>query len=226
MRSIVEILSPALSSALTTLDRVKGELDITTTTYDVTLLAKINEASSDVEAALGFRVPKEDVRETFWHDAVSLPVPSIHGARVPPQTTLFLTRKKVRAIASVVVDDATLDPSEYRLDPDAGLLDRLDSSGYPCTWRFCKSVIIAMTAGYILPGIDGRDLDYGIEGAVVALVSSYWAARGRDPTLKGETVPGVIQREWWIGAVGDPELLPPRVLASLSQFRRPVVQVA
>lgn len=225
MRSIVEILSAASSSALTTLDRVKGELSITTNAYDVTLQAKINEASSDIEAALGFRVPKEDVRETFWHDQVSLAVHGVRGAGTPSLTTLFLSRKKVRSIASVVVDDDTLDASEYRLDPDAGLLDRLDSSGCPSIWRFSKSVIIAMTAGYILPPDENRDLDYGIEGAVVALVSSYWAARGRDPTLKAETIPGVIQREWWVGAVGDPELLPPRVLASLSQFRRPLVAV-
>jgi hypothetical protein len=80
-------------------------------------------------------------------------------------------------------------------------------------------VIVAYTGGFILPGQTGRNLDYAIEGAVVALVSDYWASRGRDPTLRAETIPGVIERQWWIGAVGDPSLLPPRVLASLP--RRP-----
>ena len=80
--------------------------------------------------------------------------------------------------------------------------------------------------GLRLPGEDGRNLAYAIEGAVVALVSDYWASRGRDPTLRSESIPGVIDRQFWVGAVGDPGLLPPRVLASIAPFRRPAVAVA
>ena len=118
-----------------------------------------------------------------------------------------------------------LDPSAYRLDPDAGLLDRLSTDGIPCAWRFCKSVVVAYTGGFILPGQDGRNLAFAIEGAVVALVSDYWASRGRDPTLRSESIRGVIDRQFWVGAVGDPGLLPPRVLASIAPFRRPAVAV-
>jgi hypothetical protein len=172
-------------------------------------------------AALGKRLPREDVKETFWHDDDGHP---LHFGN-PAQTTLFLNRTPISAIASVTVDDIVLDPSEYRLDPDAGLLDRLSTDGIPCTWRFRKSVIVAYTGGYVLPGETGRNLAYGIEGAVVALVSDYWASRGRDPTLRSESIPGVIDRQFWVGAVGDPGLLPPRVLASIAPFRRPAVAV-
>jgi hypothetical protein len=78
-------------------------------------------------------------------------------------------------------------------------------------------------AGFILPGEGGRNLPPAIEGAVVALVSDYWASRGRDPTLRAETM---IERQFWVGAVGDPAMLPPRVLASIAPFRRPAVAVA
>ncbi len=74
--------------------------------------------------------------------------------------------------------------------------------------------------------MSGRNLPPAIEGAVVALVSDYWASRGRDPTLRAETIPGVIERQFWVGAVGDPAMLPPRVLASIAPFRRPAVAVA
>jgi uncharacterized phiE125 gp8 family phage protein len=225
MRSIVEIVTPAESELLTTLERVRAELNITTDANDEILEAKIAEASSDIQAAVGKRLPREDVKETFWHDD------EMHVLRVahmgnPAQTTLFLNRTPVSAIVSVTVDDLVLDPSAYRLDPDAGLLDRLSTDGIPCAWRFCKSVIVAYTGGFILPGQDGRNLAYAIEGAVVALVLDYWASRGRDPTLRSESIPGVIDRQFWVGAVGDPGLLPPRVLASLSGFRRPSVAVA
>ena len=65
----------------------------------------------------------------------------------PAQTTLFLNRTPVSAIASVTVDDIVLDPSAYRLDHDAGLLDRLSTDGFTCAWCFCKSVIVAYTGG-------------------------------------------------------------------------------
>jgi uncharacterized phiE125 gp8 family phage protein len=222
MRSIVEIVTPAESELLTTLERVKAELQITTDANDEILEAKIAEASSDIQAALGKRLPRENLKETFWHDD-ELRVAHLGN---PAQTTLFLNRTPVAAIASVTVDDIVLDPSEYRLDPDAGLLDRLSTDGIPCAWRFCKSVIVAYIGGFILPGQDGRNLAYAIEGAVVALVSDYWASRGRDPTLRSESIPGVIDRQFWVGAVGDPGLLPPRVLASIAPFRRPAVAVA
>lgn len=224
MRSVVEIVTPAESELLTTLERVKAELQITTDANDKILEAKIAETSSDIQA-VGKRLPQEDVKETFWHDD------DRHLQRVahfgnPAQTTLFLNRTPVSAIAGVTVDDIVLDPSGYRLDPDAGLLDRLSTDGIPCAWCFRKSVIVAYTGGFIPPGQDGRNLAHAIEGAVVALVSDYWAGRGRDPTLRSESIPGVIDRQFWVGAVGDPGLLPPRVLASIAPFRRPAVAVA
>lgn len=224
MRSIVAITSPAASDLLTTLERVKGELDITTGAKDEVLKAKIAEASSDIEQAMGYRLPSEQVTQTFWHDtplhAHSLP----HHWGNPAQTTLFLSRTPVSAVASVTVDDTVLDSSEYRIDRDTGLLDRVSTDGHPCEWWFCKSVIVAYTGGFILPGNTGRNLPYAIEGAVVALVCDYWAAKGRDPTLRAQTIPGVIEQQFWVGAVGDPTLLPPRVLASLP--RRPNYAVA
>jgi uncharacterized phiE125 gp8 family phage protein len=225
MRSVVEIVTPAKSELLTTLERVKAELQITTDANDEILDAKVAEASSDIQAALGKRLPREDVKETFWHDDDGYPLRAVYFGN-PAQTTLFLNRTPVSAIASVAADDIVLDPSEYRLDPDAGLLDRLSTDGIPCVWCFRKSVVVAYTGGFILPGQDGRNLAYAIEGAVVALVSDYWASRGRDPTLRSESIPGVIDRQFWVGAVGDPGLLPPRVLASIAPFRRPAVAAA
>jgi uncharacterized phiE125 gp8 family phage protein len=221
MRSVVEIVMPAASELLTTLERVKAELQITTAANDEILEAKIAEASSDIQASVGKRLPREDVKETFWHDDERHVLRVAHFGK-PAQTTLFLNRTPVSAIASVTVDDIVLGPSEYRLD----LLDRLSSDGISCAWCFCKSVVVAYTGGYILPGQDGRNLAYAIEGAVVALVSDYWASRGRDPTLRSESIPGVIDRQFWVSAVGDPGLLPPRVLASIAPFRRPAVAVA
>ena len=68
MRSIVTVASPALETALTTLERVKLELNITNAASDEILQDKIDEASDDIEAALGFRVVRETAEQTFWHE--------------------------------------------------------------------------------------------------------------------------------------------------------------
>lgn len=223
LRSNVEILTPAKSDLLTTLSRAKLELKIDTNEYNDILNAKIEEASSDIQAAMGYRLPLEDVRETFWSDEPGFGLGAVFafGSNTPARTTLFLKRTPVTSITSVTVDDTVLAPSEIRIDNGTGLLDRLSSSGSPCEWRFCKSVIVLYSGGFVLPGNVGRNLEYAVEGAVLSLLTDYWASRGRDPLIKSVDVPGVRRVEYWVGAVGDPALLPPRVLASISQFRRP-----
>jgi hypothetical protein len=227
MRSVIEIVTAAESELLTTLARVKRELNVSNNANDDLLKDKIAEASSDIELAIGARLPREDVRETFWHDEAEHLPSHRHHHHTSAQTTLFLTRRPAIEITGVTVDDEPLDAADsWRVDPDAGLLDRL-SDGRPCAWRFCRSVVVNYSAGYVLPDQGNAcTLPRAIEGAVVALVSSYWASRGRDPLLRSEDIPGVIRREFWVGAVGDPQMLPPRILASLDPVRRRLFAVA
>src|SRR3954454_1604829 len=100
MRSIVTIASPASDTALTTLERVKLELNITGTdaNRDSVLQDKIDEASDDIEAALGFRLVKESAVETFWHEQYDM----------SPER-LVLDRTPVVSIASVEVDGIVID---------------------------------------------------------------------------------------------------------------------
>jgi hypothetical protein len=226
MRSILEITDAAARPRFTTLSRVKSELEIEGDDSNDVLTAKIEEASSDIQLALGYRVPHEANVETFRHDD---PNELRHYRATCMSGTvdyLFLRRKKVVSITSVVLDDDTLDPSEYALDGDLDALIRLDTSGYPCPWLFCRSIVVSYDAGYILPGASGADLLPTIESAVVDLVSEYWASKGQNPLVKSENIPGLAQYDYWVGATGDPEQLPPRVLAKLALAKRPRLAVA
>jgi hypothetical protein len=213
MRSIVTVASPASDTALTTLERVKLELGIpdATTTSDSILQEKIDEASDDIEAALGFRLVRETAVETFWHEQYD----------AAPEK-LILNRTPVAAIASVVVDGVAIDASAWRVDPNTGELFAL-CNGYPGLWVFCQSIVVAYDGGYILPPASNRTLLKGIEGACVDLVSMFWAAKGRDPTVRVIDVPGLMRTEFWVGAVGEAGELPPSVVAKLAPYRRPVV---
>lgn len=212
MRSIVTVASPASDTALTTLERVKLELDIASgdTSSDVVLQDKIDEASDDIEAALGFRLVRESAVETFWHEQYD----------TAPER-LVLDRTPVATIASVVVDGVVLEASAYRFDPNTGELFAL-CNGYPSVWIFWKSVVVTYDGGYILPPASNSTLPKGIEGACVALVSSFWAAKGRDTTLRSEDIPGLISNTYWVGAVGEEGELPPDVVVKLAPFRRAI----
>lgn len=209
MRRILTVTTDPEATKLTTLARVKSELDIRDGTNDTLLNAKIDEASSDAEASLGFTVSRATVSETFWHSE-SMEWPEY----------LTLDRAPVSSIDSVVVDDETIDATLYRTDTEIGALYALDSAGYPCRWVFCKSIVVNYSGGYLLPGQTGRNLPVGIEGAVVDLMTDFWSARGRDPSVKSEEIPGVLRRDYWVGSVGEEGELPPRVVMKLAPFRR------
>lgn len=207
--TIATVTAAAASEALTTLERVKAELDLTGGAHDELLTRKIAEASAGVEAHLGRTLRRESLSQIFWgaHDCVE---------------ALVLDRDPVVSIDSITLDDDAVAETDYRLDAESGLLYRL-SDGYAHSWAWCKSVVVAYTAGYLLPGENGRNLPAAIEGAVVKLVSSFWLSRGRDPLTKAEDIPGVLRTEYWVGATGAAGELPPAVVADLAPFRRPVI---
>lgn len=205
MRSIVTVTTAPERTALTTVERVKQELSITTDTSDDLLGIKINEASSDIEAHISRTLAYAGLTQTFWGEGCV--------------EYLILDRAPVDEIATVTVDGDVVDSAEYRLDAETGILYRLDASGYPCAWFWCKSVVIVFTGGYELPGADSPTLPPAIEAAAVELVTSYWTSKGRDPTIRSEDIPGLGAVTYWVGAVGPQGELPPSVVAKISPFR-------
>lgn len=214
MRNILTVTAPNSDKMLTTLARVKAELDIsgTDTNRDMLLNLKILEASADISASLGLILARETVSELFWHES---------GDTSPE--FLLLDRTPVASITSVTMDDVLLDASLYRLDTESGVLYALDATGYPCRWYFTKAVTVIYVGGYILPNETNHTLPAGIEGACVELMTDYWMAKGRDPSVKSEEIPGVIRTDYWVGAVGESGELPPRVVMKLAPYRRAAV---
>lgn len=209
MRSIVTVTDAALGPLLlTTLTRVKAELDITNSTNDALIEQKIEDASSRIQAYLGFALVRETVSETFRAEGYEC------------VDKLILNRAPVVTVTSVTVDDVALTSSEYEKDEKAGLLHRLDTSGYPMPWEFCKSVVVAYSGGFIMPGESNETLEPAIEAGAVALVRALYFARRRDPLVKSVDIPGVISEQYWIGSMGDVGSLPPDVEAMIAPFRR------
>jgi hypothetical protein len=207
MRSIVTVTAGPNVTKLTTLDRIKTELEIADNSKDVQLGQKIDEATSDIEAHLGRTLSRATLQETFWGDGSCLEY-------------LVLNRAPVASVTSVTVDDVAVSSNEYRLDADAGILYRLDASGYPSVWIWCKSIVIVYVAGFLLPGEIGRNLPPAIEAGAIELLQSYWLSKGRDPLIRAEDVPGLGSVQYWVGAVGEAGDLPPSVTSKIAPFRR------
>ena len=205
-QSLLTVLTPASSRALTTLANVKDEIDVTVDDSDARLERWIAEESERIETYLGRVLAQEVVQETFrLHDRANW----LTGAR----DSLRLARRPVAAIASVEVDGVALATDDYELDAAAGLLYRL--CGHRRVRWFGCTVVVRYTAGYASISALPRP----IEAACLGLIRHRWAARGRDPMLRSLAIPGVATEQYWVGTTGEDGDMPPEISALLDPFR-------
>jgi hypothetical protein len=196
---MLEIVTPASTSHLTTLDRVKAELSIVGTAEDARLTTLVGEASDLITAFCN--------RDTF-------------GAETLRQTErlstcrdcIILDRDLAPAITGVTVDGAALLAAEYELD--GALLYRL-SDDCRIAWRPGK-VVVNYTAGFTLLG----SLPQAIERAAVDLVVLMYRSAGRDTAVRQEMVEGVGSTSYFDQRAGSGDLpLSADRLAQLHRYR-------
>jgi len=125
------------------------------------------------------------------------------------QDNLVLARRPVIAITSVVEDDVTLEADEYEIDTSPGILYRL-SEDVRIRWADCKIVVVFSSGWETVPD--------DLKLAAVKLAGILWSEGERvDPNLKKESIPGVIDREYWVAPSGD-TLIPQEVLDLLGPY--------
>jgi hypothetical protein len=197
--SLLTVLTPASSRALTTLATVRDEIGITDDAADARLERWIDEASERIETYLARVLAAETVRETF----------RLTGA----PGCLGLARRPVTAITSIDADGVTLASDQYEIDAAAGLLYPI-SGDRRVRWS-ASTVIVTYTAGYM----SVEALPRPIETACIDLLRHRWAARDRDPMLRSLAIPGVVTEQYWVGATGDDGAMPPEIAALLDPFR-------
>lgn len=174
---------------LTTLDTVKEELDITSTDYDGRLTRYIKEASAQVESFCG--------RSFEYQEGIVESIPARGGRNI------VLSRRPVTNLISITFAGQTVDPDEYKLDSETGLVFR--AYGWPWDATLRTKVVgdkVAGTesseleatydGGYVTPQQVADDdsltrtLPYDLEGWVIALVSLRETSRGVNPSIVSE----------------------------------------
>jgi hypothetical protein len=170
-------------TALTTLETLKAELGITGSASDARLTRLITHVSSQIETFLGRNLERRAVTDTF----------------IRSRRFLFLTAWPVVGSVTVTSDGTALTSDQYVLDADEGILSQpVYGVGYgsPCGYLWYGTVTVDYTGGYLLPGSVGANLPGDIERAALDLAIRYHHVGGRDPTLRSETVPGVLEQSW------------------------------
>jgi hypothetical protein len=212
MQSVLIINTVATTYDLTTLATVKAELGLTTTAEDANLAIWISQSSNACAAYCDRVFGLETVTETFRNKFSYFIRNDQNYLNVD---YLLLTRTPVVSIASFVQDGAALiQDVDYQLDPDTGKLYRLDANDNLTSWRFSK-IVIQYNGGYALVG----NLPHNIERACISQVVNTRASAGRDNTVKQESIPGVLETQYWVGTIGQNGALTPDVTALLDPYR-------
>jgi hypothetical protein len=216
--SIIEVIEPAASHDLTTLEIAKEELGITTDENDARLARWIREVSVYIERHCNRTLVSETVREV-WHGPDYWYVVDASMAVQP----LTLRRYPVVEIISFNEDDPDEPPftaDDYQLDAQRGRIWSLNS-GIRTHWHWhwgsasTATVEIVYTGGYDNP----NNLPPDLQAACLALLKIRNDTFGRDRFLRSQDIPGVLREEYNNPAAPGQAGLPPEICEMLRPFQ-------
>lgn len=211
-RIITTVVTAATSGDLATLADVKAELGITDGGQDVLIKRYISAASMAVEQFCNRRFAVETVTDEVWPDQEFYSFQVAGSLR-----NVQLSRWPVVSVGAVTENGETLTEADgdFRIDKASGTAIRIDGNGYPKDW-LAWPLRFTYSGGY-------SEIPLDVADATIRLVKARYVARGRDPFLKSESIPGVRDATWWVATGSDAGNMPPDVADILENYRQPVV---
>ncbi|WP_316214303.1 phage head-tail connector protein [Bradyrhizobium sp. SZCCHNR2032] len=207
---ITTLITPAKSYDLTTLDVVKQELALSDGKKDDLLKRYIASASAAAAQYCNRRFQAETVKDEIF--PAQDPHPWVLSGSFE---TLQLSRWPIVTLVSLAENGTALtENTDFKVDYTTGALIRLDVSGNRTLWNALPKVV-QYEAGY-------DPVPPEVEDAVLRMVSRRYATQGRDPNLKQESIPGVVERQWWIATGSDSGNMSPDITDLLDNYRVPV----
>lgn len=199
---MLTVTTPAQDRSLLTMAELRGAVGQPDTTQDGTLQALGDRIAAMIASHCsvpgdGLAPPtlrKETVRESFRL-----------GCAVPK---LILQRRPVVTIAEVTANGVTLDASGYEFKSGAGLLFRIQDD-MACYWS--GRVTVTYEAGWTTVPDD-------LKLAAAKLAKLFWTQSTRDPLIRRQEVPGVLNTEYWVGGFGDGSM-PPDIAELIGAYR-------
>jgi len=207
--TLTTIVTAALSPDLVDLDAMKDELRIGSadTEHDAFLARAITQVSAAITNYCNRVFAAETVRDVVY-------------SRLG-ETQLQLSRFPVINVTAVMVADGTggqvalAENTDYLVDAPRGWLLRLGGGGVPTSW-YNTPTTVTYQAGF-------QDIPGDLQQAALRLIAARFHNRGRDPTLRSQSQPGLGDQTYWIGSVpGSHGPFPDEVLVILDSYRVPV----
>lgn len=199
---------------LVSLSAMKAELEITVTTWDTLLASWITQASHRImnytNRVFAIETVTEVWRFPLWrHPSPYLPSSAeIIVNRFPVQEFISLTE-----YGNGLTNPPLVENTDFESDHQTGQVWRLDQLQNRIHWNV-QLVTVNYQGGY--QPADGRLTNAQL--ACMLLVKQRFAERGdRDPMLIRESIPGVIERQWYIPAAKQGDL-PPEVTDLLATY--------
>lgn len=211
LSSVISVATPADDLTLLTVAELRAAAGVTDHSQDGTLDRLGSRVADAIVQACGIAtdgaVPptlrEEILIETFrlnrWWDRRDHP---------SAKTRLILARRPIVSVASVVEIGVTLDPASYEVRAGEGSLERLTNDS-PAHWGRGK-IVVTYTAGW-------ATVPEGLKRAAEKLVKLYWDEMTRNPLLRQQNIPGVLEQTYWIGAPTDPAI-PQDVMDDLGPY--------
>lgn len=220
------VATAATNRLLTSASRVKSSLGITDSTQDSLIGELIRRVSDEILVYLRYPRADDGTIPTLGRESFVETIRYAYGVY-----ELFLTRRPIATISSVVEDGTTLtEGTHFQVNKNAGVLERLDGDDIT-SWSADK-IVVTYSAGYILPDDEGtRDLPYEIEEAAIYTVLARMSdldPSAVDPEVKSETLFEVYSASYANAgtsgrAFGDAGTLPHRAMALLAAHRIPMI---
>ena len=216
------IAIPAANRNLETLAIAKDDWAIKGSGDDAFLARAIARCSAAAEQFCNRSFALETVVDTIQLERDPYPYQVPAGA-----AKLQLSRYPVVALTSLIESDDTansqtlVEGDDFSVNYATGQVLRLDTFGRQMAWP-ALVYVATYSAGYVLPGDQGRTLPVDIEDAVSRMVWTRYAERQRDPFIAEVSTVGVETVKYLPG-VGDAGNLSADVADILDNYRVPVI---
>ncbi len=212
------VIQPATSSLLTTVDAVKAELGISTSTDDAFFSNLIRYASSQIALYCNQTFGIETRRDIFRQSRSNFDRYNDDD----DGKAIWLKKTPIVSVTSITTDGSVLvADTDYILDPGSGCLMCLNG-GDPTAWTMSLGTV-EYVAGYVLPGSPNPTLPAALERACIDMVKLGFSNRSRDPQLRSEQIMDIVTRTWFSNTTPGSHGLPETVASQLDYFREAII---
>jgi len=199
--STFSVTTPVTERSLLTAEELRAAAGVTGSSQDAALLAMGRSASTAIGRAC-------NIVDDGVHEPTLLEEECTETMRWDGCGAIRLSRRPVTSITNVAIGGVLAVESAYEISGGRSLVHLTNDA--VTSWPSAK-IVVVYKAGYALAPSD-------LKLAAAKLVTALWAERGRDPSLKRDTVEGVGTQEFWVAPSGDP-LLSAEISDLLASYR-------